>query len=302
MKPELHIFIAAIFIASVGVLTKVIGNDIHPLVIGFYRVFFAMLFLLIVCPIVDKTTFKPKKKDLGMYAIIGLLFAINLAFTCLAYIKTNVQNTTLIFSIAPFFALIIAYFILKEKITKTKIITLIIAFIGILIINPVTAVGGLWNIMTLGLAIISGLLIVLMKKEDNNHSIGDVFWFFLFATIFLLPMPIIFGLGKISIYSVLIGLVSTGAAYFIYNLGLEKNIEAETSSIIENISVPIIGIIFAIIILSEKLIPNIIIGGTILIFAGIYLELHNKTLKGKKVNKRKWRKKPRKRYLHLKMH
>jgi len=282
MKPELYIFFASICLATVGILTKIIGSDIHPLVIGFYRVFFAMIILAIICPIIDKSTFKQNKKDMGMYAIIGFLFAINLAFTCLAYIKSNVQNVTLIFSTAPFFALIIAYFVLKEKITKTKIITLIIAIIGIIIINPGKAEGGIWNFLTLGLAMLSGLLIVLLKKEDSNHSIGDVFWFFFFATIFLIPFPIVFGLGKISIYTVLIGVVGTGLAYLIYNLGLKNDIEAETSSMIENISVPIFAIIFAVILIREKLVLNIVIGGLILIIAGIYLELHNRKHKKKK--------------------
>jgi drug/metabolite transporter (DMT)-like permease len=297
MKPEFKIIIAAILLASIGILTKLIGADVHPGVIAFYRVFFAMITLAILCPIVDKTTFKPLKKDLGMYAIIGLVFAVNLGLSTYVYLKAPIQNLAAISSSAPFFVLILGYFILREKITKTKIITLAIAIVGLLIINPFK-VGG--EILVYGialfLALLDATLIVLMRKENTTHPVGDVFWFFFFASIFLLPFPIIFGLGKLSIYVFIIGLITTGFGYFFYNLGLEK-LEAETGSIISTITYPIASVIFAVIILSEKLNPTILIGGAILIVSGVYLETHNKTLKAKGIHKRKW---PSKRFLRLK--
>jgi drug/metabolite transporter (DMT)-like permease len=296
MKPEFQIIIAALLLGTIGILTKLIGSDVHPTVIAFYRVFFAMIMLAILCPMVDKTTFKPKRKDLGMYALIGLIFAISMSLIIIAYSKAPIQNITLLSSMAPFFVLIFAYFILKEKITKTKILTLIIAIIGLIIISPIKAEGSIWNIIAIIVAAIDGVLIVLMRKEDQNHPIGDVFWFFLFATIFLLPFPLIFGLGKISIYVFLIGFVTTGIGYFFYNLGLEK-IEAEIGSIIMTVIHPVINIILAFIIISEKLNPQVLIGGAILVAAGVYLETHNKTLKAKGIHKRKWLSK---RFLRLK--
>ena len=119
---------------------------------------------------------------------------------------------------------------------------------------------------------------------------------FFFATIFLLPFPIVFGLGKLSIYVFIIGLITTGVSYFFFNLGLEK-VEAEIGSIMMTITIPVISIFFAVIIISEKLVPNVIIGGAILIAAGVYLETHNKTLKAKGIHKRKWLSK---RFLRLK--
>lgn len=296
MKPEFQVLIAAILLGSIGILTKLIGTDVHPTVIAFYRVFFAALILAILCPIVDKTTFRPAKKDLGMFAVIGLIFAVSITLIIIAYSKAPIQNVTLLSSITPFFVLIIAYFLLKERITKTKILTLVIAIIGLIIINPIKAEGSIWNIVAIIVAALDGLLIVLMRKEDATHSIGDAFWFFFFATIFLLPFPIVFGLGKLSIYVFIIGLITTGVSYFFFNLGLEK-VEAEIGSIMMTITIPVISIFFAVIIISEKLVPNVIIGGAILIAAGVYLETHNKTLKAKGIHKRKWLSK---RFLRLK--
>jgi drug/metabolite transporter (DMT)-like permease len=239
------------------------------------------------CPLVDKTTFKPVKKDLGMYAVIGLVFAVNLGLSTYVYLKAPIQNLSAIAAICPFFVLILSYFILREKITRTKIITLLIAIVGLLIINPFK-VGGETLVygLALFLAVLDAMIIVLMRKENANHAIGDTFWFFFFASIFLLPFPIIFGLGKLSIYVFIIGLASTGLGYFFYNLGLEK-LEAEVATIIATITIPIVSVVLAVIILSEKLNPPVLIGGAILIASGVYLETHNKTLKAKGIHKRK---------------
>jgi len=281
MKPEIQIFIAGIFMSTIGLFTKLIDNNVHPMVIGFYRIFFGMIILAIISPFIDKTTFKPKKKDLKMYAIIGLLFSLIFTFTCLAYNLAPINNVVLIMGLSPFFVLIFADFILKEKITRKKIITLIIALIGFLIINPLKAEGLQGNLIALLIAILGAIMVVLMRKEDSNHSIGDVFWFFLFGTLFTLPFAIYFGFGQINIFVVLIGVLSTGLCYLFYNLGLE-NLEAETVSVISSITTPVLSIILAIVIIHELVLLRTIIGGIILILAGIYLELHIHKKKKKK--------------------
>ena len=299
MKPEFQVIIAAMLLGTIGVLTKLIGNDVHPTVIAFYRVFFAMIALAILCPLVDKTTFKPVKKDMGMFAVIGLVFAVNLSLSTYIYLNAPIQNLTIMATTVPFFVLILSYFILKEKITKAKIITLLITVVGLIIFNPIKAKEDLLIYgIAIFLALLDAITIILMRKENANHAIGDTFWFFFFATIFLLPFPIIFGLGKISIYVFIIGLITTGLGYFFYNLGL-KRLDAEVASIISTITIPIVGVVLAFIIISEKVIPNALIGGAILIAAGVYLETHNKTLKEKGIHKRRWQKS---RFLHSKKH
>jgi drug/metabolite transporter (DMT)-like permease len=119
-----------------------------------------------------------------------------------------------------------------------------------------------------------------MRKEDIDHDIGDVFWFFLFATLLLLPFPFIYGFGDVGAvlpWILGLGALSTGLGYLFYNLALEK-IEAEIASIVEMIGVPIISVLLAVIIINEDLSAQIIIGGLVLVISGVYLELHNKEL------------------------
>jgi len=286
-KSELAIILAALLLGLIGILVKLIGDNISIASLNFFRMFFGFIFLLILVPFLDKNTFKVKKADLKEFFIIGVLFAIALSFFTTANLFAPVQNVVLIHNLFPFFVLPLAYFLLKEQITKTKLITLGIAFVGIIILNPFQASDALFgNLLAFGNAVFFAILVVFMRISDKDHTIGNVFWFLLFATIILFPTFLIYGLADLAVilpylpHLIVLGFVSTGLAYLLYNIGLE-HIKAEKSSIIEAIFTPVFSIALAVIILSEQLNPQTIIGGGILIFAGIYLQTHIRKLPGK---------------------
>jgi len=281
MLGYIFIVLAGIFLGTIGIFVKLAGNVVNPFVLGFYRVFFAFLLLLIISPLIDSTTFNIKKKNLWQNALIGFLFAINFGATVIAYRFAPVQNVALILSTTPAIVLIFAYFMLKEKITKTKVITLLIVLAGLFILNPLRAEGFLGNIIALAVAISGGLMFVLMRKINSKESIGNVVWFFGFATLFLLPFPIIYGFGKISLAIIALGIVSTGAAYLFYNMAYET-LEAETGNLIANIINPVTAVFLAVLILGEGINIQVITGGVILIVAGIYLKTH--TIMSKRIH------------------
>ena len=274
--------LAAICIGTIGTLVKLIGPDVHFMTLNFYRFLIGFLFILAVVPFIDKKTFKINKNDFKDYFFIGFLFALGSLLFLAANVFGPVQNAVLISSFSPFFVFIFAYWLLKERITSTKIIALSIAVIGLAVINPFK-IGeyALGNTLALLTAVVAALTITEMRKVDMKHSIGVVFWMFLFATLLLLPMPFIFGFGNLSnvfIYVILLGLIPSGVAYIFYNLALEK-IEAEVGSILHIIVAPLVAITLAVIIINEPINIRIILGGFSLIVAGIYLETHNLQLK-----------------------
>jgi len=282
MRDEIYILLATLCFGLIGILVKLIGTEIPNMTLAFYRLFLGFIFLLLVIPFFDKNVFKINKKDIKDFLLIGILFAASLTLTIIALTYVPVQNVSLIGGIYPFFVLIFAYFWLKEKITWTKIITLVIAIAGLAIINPFKLNAQfIGNIAALASAVALALIVTKMRYEDRTHSASDVLWFLFFGSLVLLPFPFIYGLGNLKevwMYVLLLGFVSTGLAYLLYNFGLKK-IEAETASIIDIISSPIISILLAVLIISEQINFRIIIGGALLITAGAYLELHNKQLK-----------------------
>jgi drug/metabolite transporter (DMT)-like permease len=275
----LYMILAAVCLGTIGVLVKKIGDSIHFMTLNYLRFFFGMIFLLFIIPFVDKHFLKVTKKDIKDYFLIGLVYALALSFYTTANRFAPIQNVVLINYIYPFIVLILAAVFLKEKITRVELITAIIAFIGLAIINPLQfGKGSIGNLLSLIGSVFYAIMITSMRKENQNHSIGDVWWFLFFASIILLPSIFVFGLGdffKVWHYVVLLGLVSTAFAYLFYNLALE-NLDAEIGSIIATIITPLVSISLAFFILGEIVKIRTIIGGFILICAGIYLQIFNK--------------------------
>jgi drug/metabolite transporter (DMT)-like permease len=281
-----HLFFmigSAICLASIGIFTKLIGDIIPVITLSFLRLLIAFLFLVVIMLFIDRPAFRESKKNLKEYFWVGLVMAISFSFYIGANIFAPIQNAVLLSYTSPFFVLLFAKLILKEKITKTKIITLFIAFFGLMIINPFNAGSFMFgNSLALINAIFFALFLTYLRKEEDKHDLGDIMWFFFFATILLLPLAIYYGFGNfLSVWPFLLGLgiVSTGLAYFLMNLAYE-GLEAEGGSMITMIVTPLTAIILAIIFLNENLNLRIILGGVVLIIAGLYLEYEN--LKHKK--------------------
>jgi drug/metabolite transporter (DMT)-like permease len=277
MKNYLFLVIGVFFLSTMGVLIKLIGGSIHFMNLNFYREFFGFLTLLIICPFLDKNIFRVTKKDLFEFMVIGLLFAVASSLSNVAFLFAPVQNVSLITSLAPIFVFIFSYYFLREKITTVKVLAVIVAIVGLAIINPLQSEGFLGNILSLIVAGLDGLLATLLRKVNRSHAIGDVMWFLFFATVFLLPFQFFYGFGSISIYVALLGVISTGLAYLFISLGYQK-VEAQIGSILTLILNPVVSISLAAIILKEVLQTRVIIGGVILLLSATLLNLNKEKL------------------------
>lgn len=282
LSEEMKAVAAILCFATVGVLVKLVDNAVSPITLTFYRMFIGLLLLVFIVPFLDRNAFRLTKRDVKDYFVVGVLMVLNSTTYTAAHFFAPVANVVLIKSSYPFFVMVFAYFILREKITKTKIITLLIALIGLAFIDPFDFSGdNFGNFLALVSAVFGGIMFVEMRKESRTHSIGDVLWFMFFATLILLPFAAIEGFGDLSAvwpYVLLLGVVSTGLAYMLYNLALQK-MEAQTSSLLSLTIKPIAAIGLAVLIVGEELALHTIIGGIILIFAGVYLETHIRKIK-----------------------
>jgi drug/metabolite transporter (DMT)-like permease len=274
--------LATICLATIGVLVKSIGEVVPIMSLSFLRMFIAFLFLLLITPITNKDFLKIKKEKLPKFLGIGIIYAIAITSYNAANFFTTIHNAVILHYMYPFFVLFFAYFLLKEKITKTKAITLAIALFGILVVNPLNINSNVFgNLLALFGAIFYGILITEMRAVDKEHCPGNLIWFIFFASLILLPFAIIYGFGNFVVVIpelIFLGVVSTALAYMLYNIALEK-MEAETASVTAMIFTPLISIILAIFLIGETLNLQTILGGLILVIAGVYLETHSKKIK-----------------------
>ena len=165
MKHHFYAILGSILLGTIAIFVKLIGDSIPIMTMSFLRVFFAFLFLLVTVPFIDKNTFKLYKNHFFMLLAIGFLFAVVSVMFNMANLLAPVQNVVLINASSPLFVLIFAYFILKEKITKEKLITISIAFVGLAIINPFQMNFLVGNLLALLGALGYGILLTLMRKE-----------------------------------------------------------------------------------------------------------------------------------------
>jgi len=281
MKKFLSIILAGFLFGFIGISVKLVNNEINPFTLNFFRFFVAFLILLILSPLIDSSSLRLNRKNLRPSIIIGLMFAVTTTLFVYSVSKTTISNAVLLQAIQPFFIMFIAYFSLRERITRTKIITLLIALIGVYIINPLTTGNLTGNIMALVSGISFAVLTTYMRYEDKVLHHTSTLWYMFFAALFMLPFPILFGIGELSkniYYILMLGGLGTGFAYFFYNLSLER-IEAEAASLFTMILLPLSSIILGVIIIKEPLLMNTIIGGLILLVSGVYLEIHSKKVR-----------------------
>lgn len=272
MKYKLAIVLSGICLGLIGPITKMIDGAVPLMTLNFFRMFFAFLFMLIIAPLIIRKAFKINKAVMKENAITGILMAVAFSIFVWANLEAPVSNVALINSLYVIFVGIIAFFVLKEKITKNQLIAIVVAIIGMVVLNPLAPEYLFGNFLALIQAILFAFLIISMRHEEKYHRIGveSVMWFFFFASIILSPF-LIFGLGNVmSVLPLLIilGVVSTGIAYSLFFYGL-RGCSADLAAILSLVTFPTSSIIFAIILLNEVMTTELVIGGVLLIVAGM---------------------------------
>ena len=140
---------------------------------------------------------KVERKDLLRLAACGLLgAAANMLFFFHGINLTSPVDASIIMTVTPVIVLIFSFFILKERITKNKLIGIIIAGIGavflILYGNKATGTSSLLgNLFVFLNATCYGLYLVIVKTLMKKYKAFTVVsWVFLFGLLLVFPFTI----------------------------------------------------------------------------------------------------------------
>lgn len=218
---------------------------------------------------------KIKGKDCGYFAInAALSIPISMSLLSLAGKYVQASTSAVIFSANAVFTVPFAYLLLKEKVNKKTLISLIISIIGVVIIfNPSKIIQGseggtdLIGIgLSLGAAIAWALFAVVSKMKIAKYG-GYIFncFVFYFGSIMLLAIliatgrPIFSGINFQSVLVLLYMGIFIKAFGYIFYLGAIKLTSAVTASMVFLIK-PALATILAVIILGEDIVPTMIIG------------------------------------------
>ena len=155
-RAVIDVLIAATAWGCLGLFTRYLaGFGMSPLAVAFFRSLSAALMLAVYLGLRQRGTFHIRLRDLWMFVGTGF---VSIGLFNVFYFATQNFTTLSVAAVllytAPFFVILMSKLFFKERITKQKVIALILAFVGCLFVTGV--VGG--GVQTLApVAIATGL-------------------------------------------------------------------------------------------------------------------------------------------------
>ncbi len=276
--------LAASMWGGMYVVSKYVLDFIPPLTLVWLRYVVAFVVLFATLKAIqykNKTRETINKKDwllLGWIGFIGYFVSIALQF--IGTKLSDAHTGSLITSGTPAFMVIFATFILKEKLTGRKVMSVLLATIGVItVIGWDTKAGDhlLGSMILVGAAITWALLSIYVKIASTRFSSLTITTYaVLFALVFTTPVMIWELQSNIADYEhalvilgiLYLGIVSTAGAFFLWNKGLEL-MDAGIGSLFFFFQ-PLVGSFLGWLLLNEELGVNFFIGA-ILIIAGVVI-------------------------------
>lgn len=191
-KGIILIILSSFFFALMATTVKFAGN--YTLA---EKVFFRNFVGLIVMAYTmwrQKISFKPQNfKLLTLRSLLGLT-GVYLYFLSISKLDLSVAVT--LNKTSPFFVMVFAVLFLKEEFTKHKLMSLIVAISGVLVIMRPSATFDLaYGLLGIGAAVAAGgAYTVVRKLKDYDHPLVIIFYFCLYSVLITFPFAFQSGL------------------------------------------------------------------------------------------------------------
>ncbi|MGR6000192.1 DMT family transporter [Bacillus cereus] len=285
----IYLSLAASIWGGMYVVSKYVLDFIPPLTLVWLRFIIAFVVLYGILKLAEKKQKKKvtiRKKDWLLFAWIGFI-GYFISITC-QFIGTKLSDAhtgSLVTSATPAFMVIFAALILKEKLTARRLLSTIIATIGVIIVIGWDIEIGSYFIGTIilvGAAITWALLSIYVKIASIQFSSLVITTYAIFFSLFFITPFMIWELqtssiGTVNTYVILgvlyLGIVSTAGAFFLWNKGLDL-MDASIGSLFFFFQ-PIVGSLLGWLLLNETLNSNFFIGG-ILIICSVFITTFEK--------------------------
>ncbi len=273
----LFVMIGASLWGVIGIFTRFLySSGLSPLQITFTRCLITLIAMLLVITVIDRRSFRIEIRDIWMFFGAGVL---SIVFFNVMYFTTqqmvSLSTASVLLYTAPCFVVVMSAILFKEKMTRNKIIALVLAFIGCIFTTGLglgdVNIGILYGILAgFGYALYS----IFAKFALAKYSLLTLlFYTFLIATVCLVSFSDITMVASICcdtevlLYTLGLGVVSTILPYYFYTTGL-KGMDAGKASIIAFVE-PMVATIVSLLIGDPFGLTNVI--GIVLILGSIIL-------------------------------
>lgn len=284
--------IAASIWGSMYVVSKYVLEYIPPFTLVWLRYIIAFVFLYVILKIVQSksdTQSRLEKKDWLLLAWIGFIgYFVSISCQFIGTKLSDAHTGSLITSATPAFVVLFARFVLNEAFTVRKVLSLLIATIGVaIVIGWNSSLGNyFWGSLILaGAAITWALLSVYVKLASFKYSSLTITTYaILFALVFTTPFMlweiqtsnIIFNNTLIILGVLYLGIVSTAGAFFLWNKGLEM-MDAGIGSLFFFFQ-PLIGSFLGWLLLDEYLNSNFFLGGALILLGVLIVTIKKREI------------------------
>ncbi len=239
--PTFFVIIAASLWGIIGIFTRSLyGAGLSPMQITLARCFVTLITITVFMLIVERRSFRIEPRDIWMFIGTG---ALSIVFFNVMYFTTqqmvSLSTASVLLYTAPCFVMVMSMVLFKERLTRNKILALVLAFIGCVFTTGLgfgdVNMGILFGILAgFGYALYSIFAKFALKKYG---LLTILFYTFLIATVCLAPfcdVPYVIQIASDTdvLLNILgLGILSTVLPYYLYTVGL-KGMDAGRASII----------------------------------------------------------------------
>lgn len=274
--------LAACIWGGMFVVVKIIVGEVHPIQLVWLRYLVAIIFL-IGFSLFQKEKWHVNWPDLRLIILIGIIGnTISIVTQETGTWLSSAQTGAVITSSTPTFMIVFAWLILKEKLTRVKVISVVMATLGVVMIVGVHLTGNniLLGVLSLIVAALTwALMSVLVKQVKTYTSLQTTIMSTIVAIICLTPfilqdssaiLRINFLDPKIILCLLYLGIISTAAAFVMWNKGLTM-VSASVSGLFFLLQ-PIVGTLLGWLFLHEEISFGFVLG-TILILGSVWVSI-----------------------------
>ena len=254
-------------------------------VLAMARGFIGAAFLLLIIALKrEKLSKAAIKKNFRLLILSGACIGLNWILLFEAYRYTTVATATLCYYLAPIFVIMASSFILKERLSNRKVLCVLVALAGMVLVSGVlqTGFGGLAEmkgvLFGLGAAAFYASVILMNKKIIDIPAYDKTIVQLVCAATVLVPYVLLTGELAAAEWSgigfvlvLVVGILHTGVTYALY-FGSMTQLKAQTVAIFSYID-PIVAILLSAVLLQEKMDGLTILGTVMILGAAVYSEL-----------------------------
>ena len=271
----LLVFFGAFSLSFGGLIIKSFEGATQWQILFWRTVFFLLVISIYLVVTYKKNIFK-SFYDSGIPGFFGgLILSFGFCGYVFAMYNTTVANTNFIIQTQTIFLAIFGYFFLKEKISKTTLISIILAISGIILMvgNTLSAGQTIGNLAAFSMPISFAVLILVVRKHPNVDMVPSQFIAGIFALIIGYLMS---GKINISYYDIFLGFLAgffqLGFGFIFITIGAQRTPSAMVGIIM--LTEAVFGPLWAWLFINEQPPTIVITGGTIVIIAVLLQFLH----------------------------